>query len=274
MTGPASPTGYVLDQSWYAERERLSSLTSLYDPTTMNLCDRLGLTAGSRCLELGAGTGSIAQLFADRVGASGDVLAVDMDTRFIEPQAGGVLTVRRLDVTADPLPSARFDLVHARLLLEHLPRREHVLRSMVSAAVPGGWVLVEDFDWSTAPMIDPPSAAHGRVAEACRVLMQASGYDPFFGRRLPRALAASGLTDVNTHAVAMQVKGDRRRGIPQWELLVAQLRPGLLAAGLVTEADIQTFSDVCHDEKTICFAPLMVSAWGRRRTPPDRRLRR
>ncbi|HEX4017206.1 MAG TPA: methyltransferase domain-containing protein [Frankiaceae bacterium] len=258
-------TAYALDNGWHAERERLSSLTRLYDETTLALCDRFALAPGARCLELGAGTGTVAEALAAQVAPGGQVLAIDTDIRFLEPLAGDVLRVGSADVTAG-LPEGSFDLVHARLLLEHLPQRLAVLNSMAGAAAPGGWVLVEDFDWSTAEMVDPPSPLLTRVAGACRAFMQSLSYDPEFGRRLPRALAAAGLVDIGTHARAMPVHADPGRGVPQWELLVAQLAPALLAAGLVEPAELEAFTRLCHDGTTVFFAPVMVSCWGRR--PP------
>ena len=52
--------------------------------------------------------------------------------------------------------------------------------------------------------------------------------------------------------------------MPQWELLVDQLSPGLLALGLVTQADLDAFHALWHDGDTVSFAPLMISTWGRR----------
>lgn len=149
-----------LDNAWHAERARLDSLTALYDPGTLAVCDRLGLEAGWRCLDVGAGTGTLAQALAARVAPSGNVVAADIDTRFLEPLASGHLSPIALDVTAQPLPPDQFDLVHARLLLEHLPARDEVLANIIRAAKPGGWVLVEDFDWATALLVDPPSDVH------------------------------------------------------------------------------------------------------------------
>src|SRR5436305_5745473 len=158
-------SGYTLDPAWHAERERLSSITSLYDPQTMRCCDQIGVAEGWRCLDVGAGTGSVAELLAERVGERGRVLAVDVDVRFLEPLARPPLEVRRADVRQDEL-SGGFDLVHSRLVLEHLPEREAVLGAMVDATEAGGWVLVEDFDWSTASAVDPPSDLHDRVVGA------------------------------------------------------------------------------------------------------------
>ena len=204
MAATAAAHGYTLDPAWHAERERLNSITSLYDPHTLGCCDRLGIGEGWRCLDVGAGTGSLAELLADRVGEDGRVLAVDVDVRFLEPLARPPLEVLRADVRSESLPGG-FDLVHARLVLEHLPERSSVLRAMVGAARPGGWVLVEDFDWSTAGAVDPPSELH-----------------------------------------------------------VDQLAPGMIAAGLLEESDVEDFHALWHDGDTVSFAPLMVSAWGRR----------
>jgi hypothetical protein len=62
----------------------------------------------------------------------------------------------------------------------------------------------------------------------------------------------------------MQVRGDRQRGIPQWQLLVEQLTAQLLAYDLVSETDLEEFDALCHDEDVVLFAPLMVSVSGRR----------
>ena len=257
-------SGYALDSAWHAERERLDSLTSLYDPGTLRLCERLGLTGGWHCLDAGAGTGSLALALAERVGGAGSVTALDLDTRFLEPLESDALTVISADITTDPLPVGVFDLVHARLLLEHLPERDDVLATLAAALRPGGWLLIEDFDWATARVVDPPSDAHTRVADACVALFSAHAYDPQYGRRLPRRLRSLGLIETGTHAESIQVWADRERGLPQWELLVDQLAPGLLAAGLVEPGDLDAFHALWHDGETAGFAPLMVSSWGRR----------
>jgi ubiquinone/menaquinone biosynthesis C-methylase UbiE len=264
MESTILPAGYALDPAWHAERDRLDSLTSLYDTRTLQLCERLGLAAGWHCLDAGAGTGSLAVALAERVGPAGSVTALDSDTRFLAPLESERLKVVGADLAAATLPLGRFDLVHARLVLEHLPERDHVLASLATAVRPGGWLLIEDFDWSTAMVVDPPSELHERVARACLTLFSAHAYDPYYGRRLPRTLAAAGLVEVGTHAEAVQVRADRERGVPQWELLVDQLAPGLLAHGLVDAADLERFHDLWHDGESVCFAPLLVSSWARK----------
>jgi hypothetical protein len=112
-------------------------------------------------------------------------------------------------------------------------------------------------------VIDPPSAIHDKVANAIMELFARHGYAPRYGRTLPRRLEAAGLIDVGTRAASLQVRAHAEHGLPQWELLADQLAPGLLAAGLVTPEDLERFHELWHDGDTVCFAPLMVSCWGR-----------
>jgi len=264
MTATTPRPGYVLDPAWHAERDRLDSLTSLYDDRTLRLCEQLGLGPGWECLDAGAGTGSLAAALVERVGPGGTVTALDSDTRFLAPRASEQLIVVEADLTTAHLPADRFDLVHARLVLEHLPQRDDVLRRLAAAVRPGGWLLIEDFDWSTALVVDPPNELHERVARACLTLFEAHSYDPYYGRRLPGRMRHAGLLDLGTHAESMQVRANRERGVPQWELLVDQLAPAMVAHGLIEAEDVERFHALWHDGTTICFAPLMVSAWGRR----------
>ena len=111
---------YVYHQGFAQERERLSGMEALWDPGSQALLDELGISADWNCLEVGAGGGSLVEWMAGR-GAK--VTAVDIDTRFIEHLDSDSITVRRIDIREDELPQSEFDLVHARLVLEHLTDR-------------------------------------------------------------------------------------------------------------------------------------------------------
>src|SRR5258708_36248968 len=75
--GPLVSVKYGLDQSWYGERDRLRSLSALFDATTLEFCGRSGLRDGAYVLELGAGAGSVAEAMADRGWSRGRVVAGD-----------------------------------------------------------------------------------------------------------------------------------------------------------------------------------------------------
>jgi len=64
------------------EDERLSLLEQLFDPTTRRR--RALVRPGWRCLEVGAGRGSIAVWLTEQVGPSGHVVATDLNTEYLQ----------------------------------------------------------------------------------------------------------------------------------------------------------------------------------------------
>jgi SAM-dependent methyltransferase len=147
---------YGYDQSWARERDRLDSMEELFDRGTTALIEELGIAPGWRCLEVGAGSGSVAIWMADRVGGAGQVLATDVETIHLDGRRRPGLEIRRHDILTDPLPSEHFDLVHARLLVEHVGGA--ALDRMVSSLRPGGWLVIESFDW-VVPALHPDDGA-------------------------------------------------------------------------------------------------------------------
>ena len=258
-------TRYVLDNAWQHERERLDTLTVPYDEASLAFCLPTGLRAGWRCLEVGPGTGRFAQRLATIVGDTGSVLAVDIDTRLAEPVTAANLEVRRLDVRTDPLPSGGFDLVHARLVVEHLPARADVIARLTRALRPGGWLVVEDFDNVTSFVCEPPSDVHAKVANAMYAVMHVAGFDELLGRRLPSLFTTMGLVEIETAGSLQVVSGDPIVGVPQWSLLVDQLTPPMLASGSVSEADLAAFRALLHDPTVTMYSPTLVRVRGRRR---------
>lgn len=83
---------------------------------------------------------------AERVGPTGHVIATDLNTRHLEALKDDRIEIWQHNLTMDLLPERIFDLVHARLVLVHIPERDEALSRMVRTLKPGGWIVVEEFD--------------------------------------------------------------------------------------------------------------------------------
>ena len=143
-------SNYIFDNAAPQASQRFSSLETLYDPWTIRHLEATGIGPGWQCWEVGAGGGSIARWLAERCGSTGHVLVTDIDPRFLVEAAALThpqIEVQRQDIGSDPLPAQSFDLIHARLVLIHVPAREQALERLVTALSPGGWLIVEDFDF-------------------------------------------------------------------------------------------------------------------------------
>ena len=258
---------YVFDNAVTAETGmRFSGLEATFDPATIGYLTGVGVTAGWACWEIGAGGGSIASWLAKRVGPAGSVLATDIDPRFIPASELAQLEVARHDVTTDAIPAARYDLIHARLVLSHLPQRGDVMVRLVQALRPGGWLVIEDFSGAfergTEP-VGPAVARFRKVHMALGEFLARSNDDQSdFAASLPHLLASLGLTDVGGEARVVFGRG----GSASARVMVAGLRQAgdrMIAAGLVDRPALDEAIAYLDTPSSVVSMPTMVSAWGR-----------
>ena len=265
------PNNYLLDTAWHQQRRRLAGLEAWFDPGTIRHLEHLGVGPGWRCLEVGAGGGSIATWLCQRVGPTGSVLATDLDTRFLDPLIQPNLTVQRHDLLAGPLPAAAFDLAHARFVIEHLADRSTALARLAAALKPGGWLLIEDTDsasWLPAPEAAAAAAAlFTRWTDAYVRVCRAAGTDPYAGRRLHGELRALGLSQVGAEGRVFMVQG----GSPTaevWRLTAEQVSPSIIADGLLSADDMARTLALLADPTFAWMEGLVMAAWGQRPSPP------
>lgn len=255
---------YVFSNERQQGRERLESAEMLLDPGTIRHLQALGVAEGWRCLEAGAGAGSIARWLAHRVGAAGRVLATDLDIGLLEPLAGPNLLVRRHDLVRDPLDAGAFDLVHVRLVLEHLPERELVLGRLTQALAPGGWLLVEALDYASAVPVSALGAALHAHTQATRLrLMAEAGLDPAYGRVVPAALGALGLSEVGAEGRAYLMEGGSP-GARWFRLSLQQLRGRLVGPDKLSDGEVDRMLALFEDPAWSALSPLTIATWGRR----------
>ena len=219
-----------------------------------------GVAEGWRCLDAGAGAGSISRWLAERVGATGSVLAVDLDTSLLEER--GNLAVRRHDLRVDALPEAAFDLVHTRLVLTHLPEREDVLDALRRATRPGGWVVVGDIDFSEV-QLNREDEIFERVIQAYGAISRKSGGDPQLGPSLPEMLERHGLADVEGEEFQTYQRGGGAVSAILG-LTFERLRESALEHG-ITEDELDHFNRVLADPEAGIRSPSFWTVWGRRR---------
>lgn len=199
---------YQFEHSWEHERERLAAMERGGDGFTIDCLAAIGVGGGWRCLEIGAGGGSIARWLCDRVGPEGSVVATDLETGFLGEVTAPNLEVRRHDVRCDPLEEGAFDLVFARKVLEHMPEHRAVLGKLVRAARPGGWVLVEDGDLvSVFAAVASDVTFFRRAYRAFVESMAGAGYQPDLGLHLGAHLLDAGLAGVQVRARAGEWTG-------------------------------------------------------------------
>ncbi|WP_431780979.1 class I SAM-dependent methyltransferase [Streptomyces chumphonensis] len=262
---------YTFGAEWDEERARLGRLAQFWAAATERAVRAVGVRPGASCLDVGAGGGEVSALLSGLVGERGRVVALDRDVRHLRAaELPAHVEVREHDIVADGPPvGERFDLVHARMVLSHLPERAEVLDRLVELCAPGGCVLLSEFDVDRpAPPTAPrtPAERFQLVHDAVVAVLGGHGCDGRFGHWMPSALAARGLTDVD----AVVDGGALRGGTPAAEfyrLTFLRLREPILAQGLAPADVVERVLAELADPGFVTLSVPLVSAWGRRPAP-------
>jgi SAM-dependent methyltransferase len=171
----------------------LNLRNDVYRRPLQTALERLGLAAGWRCADVGAGGGDVTVALAAWVGATGRVYAVDIDPRARDQVAQAAAEAGEAQVVAITqaaeelvLPEA-VDLAYCRFLLMHVLDPVAVLDRMASATRDGGWLVAQE-----------PITSAGRVDG--KAMSMPGARHPDVGAVLPSLVRSVGLELVDAWA--------------------------------------------------------------------------
>lgn len=216
--------------------DELGLRNDLYRRPLATALERLGLSPGWRCVDVGAGAGDVSVALAELVGREGRVYAVDSDPRARDEVAAAAAAAGDAQVVAITqagedlkLPEA-VDLAYCRFLLVHVVEPRAVLLRMAASLRPGGYLLAQE-----------PVTSAGRVDGA--PMSMPDGLHPDVGALLPGLIRAIGLELVDAWAEAPAGAG-----------------PGPVATYL------EELTEVAPGDASVMLPPL-VTVIGRRSAP-------
>ncbi|MFT3923923.1 MAG: methyltransferase domain-containing protein [Myxococcales bacterium] len=252
--------------------ERSKVLARVMQDPTAALFDRVGIAAGSRCLDVGCGTGDVSFELASRVGPRGQVIGADLDPAKLElarrdAELEGLsenLAFQCVDV-AEWSDERGFDAVYARFVLTQLRDPAAMLATFVRLTRPGGVVIVEDIDHS-GWLCEPPSASHDRYTELCERVVQSKGADVHIGLRLPTLMAEAGLADVRVDVVQpVALRGEAKLAAA---VSMKNMADAVVGAQLATAAEVEALAAeliaLAERPDTLMGMPRILQIFGRR----------
>jgi len=191
------------------ERYIVPAVTALW---AADLVERAAPRPGERVLDVACGTGAVARLAAERVGA-GRVVGLDINAgmlaaaRSLPPRAGQSIEWHEGTALSMPFPDAAFDLVFCQLGLQFFPERPAAMREMWRVLAPGGRLALNVYG-----SIEHNPAAHALADALDRHL----GPRASASRRAEHALAdadelrglvdGAGFRDVTIHTITQRVR--------------------------------------------------------------------
>ncbi|MGK4584745.1 class I SAM-dependent methyltransferase [Kitasatospora sp. HPMI-4] len=251
----------VLSHERPTELERLRALERMSDAWTRQTFADRGLRPDWRCLELGAGAGSVARWLAGQC-PDGRVVALDVDTRFLDAGWAKNLEVVEGDLRETEFPPGSFDLIHARALMMHLPQPERIIARVARWLAPGGWLVLEDpVNFTTD---SSPYPAWQRIMRALEDALSAQGTDLTWARRRQTAaLADAGLTELGL-ALQPLIVGDGGAADAFMRLFFEQVGPGLVGQNRLTADQLAEGLALLDDPRFLDVTHTYLVGWGRR----------
>jgi len=256
----------------------MQALAAMLDEFSTKRIKAEGIREDARCLVLGVGASQIASRLAD-LAPKGVVFATDIDhAHAIHDERVRLLTHY---LGGQTLPAGPWDVIHARLLLNHLTDRDTHLAELAGALSPGGILVVEEFTgtWNTsvlaAPALTSPHSdqdpgqwgwaeanrLYGAYHHAFQGTLIAAGLDLSWSRRVHTTMLNLGL-DVDTVPHAQTWPGNSPGTRLPWAS-AELLRDKLVAHGMTAD-DIDAFRTLLTNPDLRVLGNTVLSTIGRR----------
>ena len=223
-----------------SESERLETMARAHDPDARAAIQDLNLPADARCLDLGAGRGTMAIWLAETLPGA-KVVAGDLDTRGFRDHSLPNLEVRTLDARRDELGQGVYDLIHCRALLGFLPDRFELLGRLKTALKPGAALVLTEMDFGR--IAAGPSGFWASFWTAYLEFTRAQNWDLELGGRLPHLLHRQGYEPIQAKHIApiLNLAGDTPGAAEAktWSITLATLAPKLIDGGFMTETQLR-----------------------------------
>lgn len=151
-----SDATYTLGRTSH-ETTRLIEQSRIYGESTHRLCRRAGIIDGMRVLEIGSGAGDVALTIAELVGATGQVVGVDinagiLDTARQRATDAGTRNVEFIAGDARTLTfSEKFDAIVGRFVLMYMADPAAAFTTLITHLKPGGIAAFQEPEYTLYP---------------------------------------------------------------------------------------------------------------------------
>lgn len=251
------------------EIERLFIQGDAMAPETEEMLSQIGVGAGWRCLDLGCGPRGITPLLSAAVGATGRVLGLDMNEKFLafaRASAAANVTFEQGDAYATGLPDESFDFVHMRFLGCTAGQPKALIDEAVRLVRPGGVVALQEPDAQTLNAY-PPHAAFTRLKALLSSVFRTTGAGSAIAHQCYSLVRQAGLEEVAYRPFLLGV----RSSDPLVDFLpstVESIRSELLRLELTTQTALEADLSACRahlsEPDTVFTMFTVVQVWGRK----------
>ena len=272
LHAPHHDATYTLGRTSH-ETTRLIEQSRIYGESTQRLCRRAGITEGMRVLEIGSGAGDVALTLAELVGATGQVIGVDVNASILDTARQraintGVRNIEFIAGDARMLAFAdKFDAIVGRFVLMYMANPEKAFAELITHLKPGGIAAFQEPEYTLYPaFLHPNMPLMNQLIGWILEVFGHSGAHLDMGIGLYRAFVDAGLPPPAMHLESPIGAAKTWAGYRYMATIFQSLLPLLEKYGLATaeQVDVDTLAARLREEvltsKRPFFLPLHVTA--------------
>ena len=272
LHAPHHDATYTLGRTSH-ETTRLIEQSRIYGESTQRLCRRAGITEGMRVLEIGSGAGDVALTLAELVGATGQVIGVDVNASILDTARQraintGVRNIEFIAGDARMLAFAdKFDAIVGRFVLMYMANPEKAFAELITHLKPGGIAAFQEPEYTLYPaFLHPNMPLMNQLIGWILEVFEHSGAHLDMGIGLYRAFVDAGLPPPAMHLESPIGAAKTWAGYRYMATIFQSLLPLLEKYGLATaeQVDVDTLAARLREEvltsKRPFFLPLHVTA--------------
>jgi len=252
---------YMFSKSNVDENARLRDIEKYFDPRSRELIFETGIGEGWTCLEVGPGAGSIMEWMGEQVGESGLVIGLDNEPKVPSHVTGENVKLRTEDIRESKLDDSRFNLIHGRFVLQHLPDPETIVENLVAKLESQGYILFKETDHTIAKAVgngEEAQAVNRVFRGLARLCDEVDPYSKDLGIRLPGIFENLGL-----EVIDVDVQTPIHRGNTLLADIFKQTIRGisnrLRENRVCSESDLLAFDRWLSDEKKYTVYPAEIA---------------
>ena len=154
--------------------------------------------------------------------------------------------------------------MHARYVLIHIPDYKKALARIICALKPGGHIVLEEPDFTTAKGVNGTAEeieSVRRVNLAIEHMYRDKGINPAFGTLLPSLAEVQGMTDIRTEMNTPLLRGGE--GVAEVMALSAeQLQDRFIATKQASAHDVRAYIKYCRNPQrwSVHYATIGMTA--------------
>ena len=182
------------------EVSRLGLQHRVWRPTVLECWQKARISEGSKVLDVGAGPGYATVDLAEIVGPTGQVVAVERSSKFVQAvketcraRALTNVEIHELDLMIDDLPGAEYDFSWSRWVVAFVSDPDRLIGKIARALKPNGVAIFHEYAAYASWRFAPPRPGQEKFREHVIETWRDSGGEPDIGLELPGLLQRNGL---------------------------------------------------------------------------------